>query len=220
VPRRVEPAQCFQLNANKDSIEDLDVLPYIEHIENIADSECQPPPPSLPQTTIYPGTGAPLIDYITEPWERDAQGCLGTNLHNNPYYSFATREEYESIQCGMKTKGMKTDYDNELKDEHTALRFPSVQNGDGIPKPVASIPDDQALGEWELHTLEDLRWNGNHQSPIQSWSRDIIKNMRRLMQQPAHTEHHIHAPQRCFNSDTPPKHLYTEMYTADWWWQK
>jgi len=38
------------------------------------------------------------------------------------------------------------------------------------------------------------------------------------MRQPAYTEHLIYAPQLCFNSDTPPKRLYTEMHTADWWW--
>jgi len=37
-PRRIEPAQPVEFNAIKDSIEDLDVFPYIESIENIADS--------------------------------------------------------------------------------------------------------------------------------------------------------------------------------------
>ena len=86
---------------------------------------------------------------------------------------------------------MKTCYDNVLKEKNTAMRFPSFNNKDGVQMLVASLPDDQELGEWELHTLENMRWNDNHQCPIKSWSPDIIKCIRRLMQQPAYTEHLI-----------------------------
>jgi hypothetical protein len=142
-------------------VEDLDGFPYVEHIEYIADLESKPPPPQ-PQTEIYSCAGPPLIDYIAETWERDAQGSLETNQQINPYYPFTTREQYKYIQCRMKKRGMKTYYDNVLKEENTALRFPSFRNGDGVQKLVASMPDDQDLGEWELHTLQDMRWNDNH----------------------------------------------------------
>jgi hypothetical protein len=115
----------------------------------------------------------------------------------------------------MKKKGMKMYNDNGWKEEHTTQRFPRFKNGDSIQTRVTTLPDDLALGDWELHTLEDMKWNDNHQHPIKYCSRDIIKSIRWLMWQPAYAEHLIYAAQRSFNSDTPPKRLYTEMHTVD-----
>jgi len=49
-PRRVEHAQRREFNTNEDSFQDLYVFPYLEPLENIADSDSQPPPLPLPPT--------------------------------------------------------------------------------------------------------------------------------------------------------------------------
>ena len=61
------------------------------------------------------------------------------------------REGYNYTWCGIKKNDMKTYYDNMLKEENTALRIANFQNRDGIPKLVACMPDDQALGQWECN---------------------------------------------------------------------
>ena len=82
-PRLVEPAQRCEFNINKDSVEDLDAFPYLEQVENLVDLESKQLP-LPPRTEIYPGVDIPLIDYISECWQRDTPGCFETNVQINP----------------------------------------------------------------------------------------------------------------------------------------
>jgi len=86
----VEPSQHHEFNTIKDSVEDWDAFPCIAHVGNIADTETLPPPPPPPWMDTNPAACAPLSDYIAEAWGCDAEGCLETNVQNDPYYPFAT----------------------------------------------------------------------------------------------------------------------------------
>jgi len=61
---------------------------------------------------------------------------------SNPYSPLVMGEEYKYIESGIKKKGMKTSYDSVLKQENTALPFPSFKDMDGMQKLMASVPDD------------------------------------------------------------------------------
>jgi len=102
--------------------------------------------------------------------ETQLSGLLSDDATNNLYYPFVTREEFKYMQCEIKKNLMKAYYDNVLKEGNAALHFPSFKNGDGFQKLMASMPDDQALAQWELHTLDDMRWNDNHPRLIRYWS--------------------------------------------------
>ena len=214
----INTARTREFNANKDPVEDSGAYPYIEHLENVEESMTDEEPPPEPRTETYPNAGAPLEDYVPQTGEGDENGCLEDNLRDNPYYPFATREEFNYVQCGIKKKGMKTYYDEVLKERNTALHFPSFKNGDGVKRLVAAMPDDKALGGWERHTLLDMRWNSDHPQPIKYWARDIIKAVRWLLRQPAYAEHLVYAPQRVFSSEG--KRIYGEMNTGEWWWNE
>jgi len=146
VLRCIVPVKHCEFNVNKDSVEDLNAFPYLEHLEHIAELECQMPPPPLPRTEAFPGGDAPLRDCISDPWEYYAQGFPETNLQHNLYYPLAMREEYKYIQCRIKKNGMKIYYDNVQKEEYIALRFPMFKNWDYVQKLVTSISGDLALG--------------------------------------------------------------------------
>jgi len=218
-PQCVEPAPRREFNTDKESIKDVELFPYLEHVKTTADTAILPQPPTPRRREIFSGAGVALSDYMAEWWESDTLGCVETIELNNPWYPCATCEEYKSIQRGIKIKAMKTYYDNVVTHENGTRHSPRFIDRDHVQKLVASMPDTPALRECEHHTLEYMKWNDTHQHPIKYWSSDIIKSMRWLMRQPAYAEDLIEAPQSCFNSGTPQKRLYTAMHTADWWLQ-
>jgi hypothetical protein len=215
IQQRLKSAPGSEFNTNNYHVTVQSAYPSREHLEFLM--ETQPEPILEARIEIFPNAGAPLVGYQPQPWECDEDGNLEENLMNDPYFPFTTREEYKFVKRGIKKKGMKTYYDNVLKEENTGLRFPSFRNGGGIQRLVASIRDGKGLGKWGFHTLPDMRWKNDHPEPITYWSRDIIQCSRLLLRQPAFVGNRTYAPERCFNANG--QQLFSEMYTVDWWWE-
>lgn len=85
----------------------MDVLPYLEDIENIVHLLVQPPSHSLQRTETYSGASLVLSNYIAEPLECNFLGSHEPNLQNNPYYLIAISEQYKYIQSGIPRQGTK-----------------------------------------------------------------------------------------------------------------
>jgi hypothetical protein len=123
-PRHFKPPQHHKVNANIALVENCYEFAYLIAIEIHPVLESRASPARLPQVEIYPWAGAPLSDYIAEPLECCTQGCLWTNLLNDPYHLFEMPEQYKCILCGIKNKCIKSYYDFVQKDENVALRSP------------------------------------------------------------------------------------------------
>lgn len=74
--------------------------------------------------------------------------------------------------------GMKMHHSSVQKEENNTLRFRSFKTIDDIQMLVARTPDNQALGQCELHTVVDVRRNGKYLRPIKYCSPGIVKRMR------------------------------------------
>jgi hypothetical protein len=76
-------------------------------------------------------------------------------------------------------------YNKVLMEENTSVHFQRFNSADGAQKLVARMLDDRPCMEWELQTLEDMRWKDNRQHPLKYCSRIIFQSIRRLMWQHA-----------------------------------
>lgn len=54
---------------------------------------------------------------------------------------------------------------------------------------------------------------------IELWKRDPVACIRELMGDARFKEHMCYTPEQVYTDDTGTSRVYSEMGTADWWWQ-
>ena len=82
---------------------------------------------------------------------------------------------------------------------------------------IEKMDDGLGPSSWSSQTL-DLSWSPAHPDKIRLYYRDLHDCVRWLLRQPAYEDEMTYAPERRYNMKG--ERLYTEMHTADWWWEQ
>jgi len=168
--------------------------------------------PHFPATLAYPNAGLPCA-YVSQKGE-----CITSS--NIPYYLFANEEEFNFAEVAT-TKGLAGSVIEGLLKGGCGLKHDlkhSLKSNYHLQKKIDQMEDGLGVDSWEKCRLENITWNEQHTGvPIEFWYRDITKCAKSLLRQLAYAEHLLYAPQQRF--DEHGRHVYSEMHTADWWWE-
>ncbi|PPQ76233.1 hypothetical protein CVT24_009444 [Panaeolus cyanescens] len=146
---------------------------------------------------------------------------LQEQYSDSPWFPFESQEEWELawwiISSGISQK--KTDELLRLR----AIRQgsnPSFHNSRALFKRIDALPEGPG---W---TCTPIRIRGDRKDrhgvcrheDLEIWHRDPVDCVRELMGNPAFKDHQHYAPKKIYLDADLKNREYSEMWTADWWW--
>ncbi|KAJ6611660.1 hypothetical protein B0H10DRAFT_2437370 [Mycena sp. CBHHK59/15] len=146
---------------------------------------------------------------------RDEQKAAG----RVPWEPFESEDEWELARWLMTSGISLKKTDEFLKLKKVRAMDPSFHNSRAFLKRVDALPEGP---EWFCHPFEllgdELDADGNPKKEVlELWHRDPIECVRELLGNPAFTNQG-YAPFRVFKNGNRTNREYSEMWTADWWW--
>ena len=136
------------------------------------------------------------------------------------YHPFRDEADYALAHYFARTRQSKTSINSYLNDPRisTGPQRPSFRNADEWRALLEAIPSGIPDEEW---TVENFRIKGEvegvQRREYSIYFRDIERVIRFLMGHRPFMDNLTYAPVRRYgNSDA---RIYTELYTADWWWE-
>jgi len=174
-------------------------------------SDCQSP--DFHSTLTYQNASLPCA-YVPQEGE-----CITSS--DDPYYPFANEEEFNFAEV-VTAKGLAGSVieallkgDCSLKDD---LKH-SLKSNYHLQNKIDQMEDRLRVDSWKKSRLEEITWKEQHaKEPIEFWYWDIIECARWFVRQPAYAEHLSYVPQQRF--DEQGRRVYSEIHTADWWWER
>jgi len=169
-----------------------------------AEDTSEPPARRGPSSQeIIPGAGRPLSDVVnyTE---------LNLATTNDPWSAFSLEADFNLASWFVRNKVAKSQIDTYCADELGGTDARSFRSAYTMQQHLDELDPFGDYLVWTEAAIDD----GQHVTTF--YYRNVIDCVRFLIHQVAYRSEMVYAPVREYNSSG--ERLYSEMHTADWWW--
>jgi len=156
------------------------------------------------RTDDYEGAGCPLRSAGSE--RRLEEGLL-----DDPWYPFRTLGDFKLARWFIMSKVPRSRIDEYFASGLSASSTPCFRSAYKLDQYINGLDPYQDLLEWNEATFEH-----DGRSSV-FFYRNIVHCVEYLLAQPAYRQDIVYGPIREY--DGSGQRLYSEMHTADWWWQ-
>ena len=163
------------------------------------------PDTSIPWSRqTIPDAGRPLGDVTG--YEELNQAML-----DQPWFPFSSERDFNLASWFVQSKVAKTRIDDYFGKGLGGMERGSFRSAYSLEKQLETLDPFREYLSWTEARLE----SGEHLTTF--YYRNIVSCVRYLIRQVAYKEHMVYAPIREYDSNGDQ--LYSEMHTADWWWE-
>jgi hypothetical protein len=152
----------------------------------------------------YENAGRPVADVARGHQYED--GLLA-----DPWRPFHTLDDFKLANWFITSKVPRSRIDEYFAIGLSKSESPCFKSAYKLDQYIHALDPYQHLLEWN----EGIYTHDGHNSSF--FYRDIVRCVEYLLSQPAYREDIVYAPVREY--DETGERLYSEMHTADWWWE-
>ena len=170
----------------------------------------------------YEDAGVRVL-YVPSKQEAIERDRIFVSESSTPFHPFTNEEDFNAAE--MLTTG-----DFSVKSVNKILNRtgPSygmkdsvkeaLQSSNKLRELVSDMDDGLGWHSWKSFKLEASWTEDRPDRHVDFWGRNLYTCVKWLLRQPAYREKTVYAPERIYN--ITGDRIYSEINTADWWWEK
>jgi Plavaka transposase len=139
------------------------------------------------------------------------------NALQNPYTPFASAFEFNLAHWFVDSGIPKTRINSYFNRNLCTMQEPEInfRSGHTLQQLLERMDLEYGIAPWVSAQATAVISGETHKIPF--FYRDPLDCIRFLLKQPPYRDYLVFAPMRQFNESG--ERVYTDMYTADWWWR-